>query len=155
MSEINKALAKAKENEDAGELDKAARNYFNAAKLTNDLKLYNKAFFTARKSGNTALMFQTGKSYYDILEMENQTDKIKELIPTFLDISGRERARLAESPDQILEVLGWTTTLYQLVGKTDAAYDISLETGDAYFSHGQKILATTYRLGKEEKWQND
>lgn len=153
MSEITKELSRAKANEDAGELDKAARNYFSAAKLTNDLKLFNKAFFTARKSGSTDLMFQTGKSYYDILEMENQADKIKELIPTFLDISGRERDRLADSPDKIPEVLGWTTTLYQLVGKTDAAYDISLETGDVYFSLGQKILATTYRLGKEEKWQ--
>ncbi|MFX1284257.1 MAG: hypothetical protein ACFFB5_11410 [Promethearchaeota archaeon] len=153
MSEIQKELSKAKTNEDEGNFEKAAQNYFKAAKLTNDLKLYNKAFFTARKSGSTNLMFQTGKNYYDILDQEDQEEKIKELIPTFLEVSGRERDRLSESPEEMIEVLDWTTKLYQLVGKTDAAYDISLQTGDSYFSYGQHLLTTKARLGKEEKWQ--
>ncbi len=154
MSEVQKELTKAKANEDAGNFDKAAKNYFKAAKITNDIKLYNKAFFISRKSGRTDLMYQLGKNYYDILDQEDQKDKIKELMPTFLEISGRERDRLAaESPEDMVKVLDWTTTLYQLVGKTDAAYDISLQTGDAYFSYGQQLLTTKVLLGKEEKWQ--
>lgn len=154
MSEVQKELTKAKANEDAGNFDKAAKNYFKAAEITNDLKLYNKAFFISRKSGRTDLMYQLGKSYYDMLDQEDQKEKIKELMPTFLEISGRERDRLAEqSPEELVEVLDWTTTLYQLVGKTDAAYDISLQTGEAYFSHGQQFFATSHLLGKEEKWQ--
>jgi len=153
MSEIQKELSKAKTNEDTGNFEKAAQNYFKAAKLSNDLKLYNKAFFTARKSGSSNLMFQTGKSYYHMLEQENQEEKIKELIPTFLEISGREQDRLADSPNEMIGVLDWTTKLYQLVGKTDAAYDISLQAGETYFSYGQQLLTTKVRLGKEEKWQ--
>ncbi|MHA2248093.1 MAG: hypothetical protein ACXADY_24305 [Candidatus Hodarchaeales archaeon] len=154
MSEVQKELAKAKANEDAGNFDKAAQNYFKAAETTKDVKLYNKAFFISRKSGKTNLMYQLGKSYHDILDQEDQKDKIKELIPTFLEISGRERDRLAaESPEDMVDVLNWTTTLYQLVGKTEAAYDISLQTGDAYFSFGQQLLTTKGLIGKEEKWQ--
>ncbi len=154
MSEVQKELTKAKTNEDAGNFDKAARNYFKAAEITNDLKLYNKAFFTSRKSGRTDLMYDLGKSYYDMLIEEDQENKIKELIPTFLEISGRERDRLSEqSPEELITVLDWTSTLYQLIGNMEAAYDTSQQTGDAYFSSGQKFLTTTHRLGKEEKWQ--
>ncbi|MFX0015687.1 MAG: hypothetical protein ACFFB2_12195 [Promethearchaeota archaeon] len=153
MSEVQKALSKAKANEDEGNFDKAARNYFTAAELTNDLRLFNKAFFTARKSGNSGLMFQTGKTYYDLLDQEDQKEKIKELIPTFLEISGRERDRLADSPEEMLDVLEWTIALYQLVGNLDAAYEISHEAGDAFFSYGQQFLSTSHLLGKEEKWQ--
>ncbi len=154
MSEVQKALAKAKENEQEGSFDKAARNYFNAAKVTNDIRLYNRAFFTARKSGRSDLMFETAKSYHELLDQEDQQAKIKELLPTFLEISGRERDRLAEeAPEDMVGVLDWTVSLFQLVGKPEAAYDFSIQTGDAYFSFGQKLLTSTSLLGKEEKWQ--
>ncbi|UCE12238.1 MAG: hypothetical protein JSV04_08525, partial [Candidatus Heimdallarchaeota archaeon] len=154
MSEVQKELVKAKANEDEGNFDKAAKQYFNAAKITNDIKLFNKAFFTARKSGNSALMFQFGKQYYDVLEQNEQHDKINELIPTFLEISGRERTRLTDqAPEALLEVLNWTITLYNLVGNTDAAYEISHQTGDTYFGFGQQFLSTSHLLGKEEKWK--
>lgn len=154
MSEVQKELIKAKANEDEGNFDKAARQYFNAAKITNDIKLFNKAFFTARKSGNSALMFQFGKQYYDVLDQKEQHEKINELIPTFLEISGRERTRLMDqAPEALLEVLDWTITLYQLVGNTDAAYETSHQTGDTFFGFGQQFLTTSHLLGKEEKWK--
>ncbi|MFW9904096.1 MAG: hypothetical protein ACFFFH_07185 [Candidatus Thorarchaeota archaeon] len=154
MSEVQKALAKAKENEQEGSFDKAARNYFTAAKLTNDIRLYNRAFFTARKSGRSDLMFETARCYHEMLEQEDQQAKVKELLPTFLEISGRERDRLAEeAPEEMVGVLDWTVSLFQLVGKPEAAYDFSIQTGDAYFSYGQQLLSSTSLIGKEEKWQ--
>lgn len=154
MSEVQKALAKAKTNEEEGSFDKAARNYHSAAKLTNDIRLYNRAFFTARKSGRSDLMFETAKSYHEMLDQEDQQGKIKELLPTFLEISGRERDRLAEeAPEEMVGVLDWTVSLFQLVGKPEAAYDFSIQTGDAYFSFGQQLLTSSSLLGKEEKWQ--
>ncbi|MFX1507001.1 MAG: hypothetical protein ACFFDC_12930, partial [Promethearchaeota archaeon] len=154
MSEVQKALTKAKENEQEGSFDKAARNYFTAAKLTNDIRLYNRAFFTARKSGRSDLMFETAKSYHEMLDQEGEQAKVKELLPTFLEISGRERDRLAEeAPEEMVGVLDWTVSLFQLVGKPEAAYDFSIQTGDAYFSFGQQLLSSTSLIGKEEKWQ--
>ncbi|MFX0206538.1 MAG: hypothetical protein ACFFDT_11180, partial [Candidatus Hodarchaeota archaeon] len=154
MSEVQKVLTKAKENEQEGSFDKAARNYFTAAKLTNDIRLFNRAFFTARKSGRSDLMFETAKSYHDMLDQEGEQAKVKELLPTFLEISGRERDRLAEeAPEQMVGVLDWTVSLFQLVGKPEAAYDFSIQTGDAYFSFGQQLLSSTSLIGKEEKWQ--
>ena len=154
MSEVQKALTKAKENEQEGSFDKAARNYFTAAKLTNDVRLYNRAFFTARKSGRSDLMFETAISYHAMLDQEGEQAKVKELLPTFLEISGRERDRLAEeAPEEMVGVLDWTVSLFQLVGKPEAAYDFSIQTGDAYFSFGQQLLSSTSLIGKEEKWQ--
>ncbi|MFX0125171.1 MAG: hypothetical protein ACFFAE_16180, partial [Candidatus Hodarchaeota archaeon] len=154
MSEVQKELEKAKVNEEAGSFDKAARNYFNAARLTDDIRLYNRAFFTARKSGRSELMFETAKSYHEMLDQDDQQGKIKELLPTFLEISGRERDRLAEeAPEEMVGVLDWTVSLFQLVGKPEAAYDFSIQTGDAYFSYGQQLLSSSSLLGKEEKWQ--
>ena len=154
LSEVQKALEKAKENEQEGSFDKAARNYFTAAKLTDDIRLYNRAFFTARKSGRSDLMFETARSYHDMLNQDNQQAKIKELLPTFLEISGRERDRLAqEAPEEMVGVLDWTVSLFQLVGKPEAAYDFSIQTGDAYFSYGQQLLTSSSLIGKEEKWQ--
>ncbi|MHA2226994.1 MAG: hypothetical protein ACXAC8_17395 [Candidatus Hodarchaeales archaeon] len=158
MSEIQKELEKAKTSESQGNFDKAAQSYFKIAQISTDndqrIKLFNKAFFTSRKSGNTELMYQLGKTYYDALETDDEDEKIKELLPTFLEISGRIRSQLTDqSPEKLLEVLEWTTNLYSLAGNTDAAYDISQETGNTFFTYGQQLLSSSHLLGKEEKWQ--
>ncbi|MHA1969087.1 MAG: hypothetical protein ACW964_14970, partial [Candidatus Hodarchaeales archaeon] len=157
MSEVQKELEKAKTNENAGNFEKAAKSYFKIAKNTTgeqSLRLYNKAFFTSRKSANTYLMYTLGKAYYEALQSEEMEDEIAELIPTFLEITGRMRIQQAEkSPEEAIDVLKWSINLYQVTGNEEAAFEMSQEAGDTYFSYGQQFLASSHLLGKEEKWQ--
>ncbi len=157
MSEAQKELEKAKTYESDGNFDKAARSYLKVAKAVSgeqSVKLYNKAFFTSRKSANTHLMYSIGKAYYDVLQLDGQNERINELIPTFLEITGRMRDQKAEkSLEEAIDVLNWTINLYELTGNADAAFETSLEAGDRYFSYGQELLSSTHLLGKDEKWQ--
>jgi len=157
LSEVQKELEKAKAYESTGNYDKAARSYFKLATTTSgeqSVKLYNKAFFTSRKSANTHLMYSIGKTYYDILLTGNQDEKIDELIPTFLEITGRMRDQQAgKSLEEVIDVLNWSITLYNSTGNTNASFEVSMEVGDKYFSSGQELLTSSHRTGKEEKWQ--
>jgi len=157
-TEIQKELEKANTHETEGNFEKAAKCYFKAANLVAEdeqsLKLFNKAFFTSRKSGQTHLMFKMGKAYFEMLSHWGQEKKINELIPTFLEVSGRKKDQLMESQssEEIADVSNWMIDLYILTGNTEAAYDISQQTGDIITTVGQEILAGSYRIGKEEKY---
>lgn len=157
--EIQKELEKANTYETEGNLEKAAKCYFKAATMIpeedqNALKIYNKAFFTARKTGETVLMYQMGKAYYDVLSYWEEEKRIGELIPTFLEVSGRRKSQLEETKvtEEAADVLDWMMELYNLTGNIDAAYDISQETGDILSTVGQNILSGSYIIGKEDKW---
>ncbi|MFX0151453.1 MAG: hypothetical protein ACFFAJ_11775, partial [Candidatus Hodarchaeota archaeon] len=157
-SEIQNELERANTYETEGNFENAAKCYFKAANLAAEdeqsLKLFNKAFFTSRKSGQTPLMFKMGKAYYEMLTHWGLEKKINELIPTFLEVSGRMKDRLMEGQlsEEIVEVSNWMIELYNLTGNTEAAYDVSQQTGDIITTVGQKILSGSYRIGKEEKY---
>lgn len=157
MSEVQKELEKAKMNETAGNFEKAAKSFLKVAELTTgdqSIRLYNKAFFTSRKSANTHLMYTLGKTYYEILQAEKKEDKIRDLIPTFLEITGRMRDQQAEqSPEEAMDVFNWSINLYLNLGNEDAAFEISQEAGDTFFAYGQEFLSSSHLRGKEEKWQ--
>ncbi|MFX0183592.1 MAG: hypothetical protein ACFE95_10970 [Candidatus Hodarchaeota archaeon] len=157
-SEIQNELERANTYETEGNFEKAAKCYFKAANLAAEdeqsLKLFNKAFFTSRKSGQTPLMFKMGKAYYEMLTHWGLEKKVNELIPTFLEVSGRMKDLLMESQlsEEIVDVSNWMIELYNLTGNTEAAFDISQQTGDIITTVGQKILSGSYRIGKEEKY---
>ena len=157
MSEIQKELEKAQAFESAGNFEKAAKTFLQVAKNIPDgqrrLKLYNKAFFTSQKTGKNAFMFEYANLYYQQLLQEEEHKAIKELIPTFLDLSGRMRDASEElKPEGKLKVLKWALELYQLADNPSVGYEISQEIGDTYFQLGKQLLVSGHLLGKEEKY---
>ncbi len=157
MSEVQKELEKAQAFESAGNFEKAAKTYFQVAKSIPDgqrsLKLFNKAFFTSQKTGKNSMMFEYAQAYYQHLLQEEQHKAIKELLPTFLDLSGRMRDTLEDlKPEGKLKVLTWSLELYQLADNPNVAYEISQDIGDVYFADGKHLLAPGHLLGKEEKY---
>ncbi|MHA2108128.1 MAG: hypothetical protein ACW99R_10520 [Candidatus Hodarchaeales archaeon] len=157
MSEVQKELEKAQAFESAGNFEKAAKTYLQVAKSIPDgqrsLKLYNKAFFSSQKTGKNSMMFDYAKQYYQQLLHEEQQKAIKELLPTFLDLSGRMRDTIDDlKPEDKLKVLSWALELYQLADNQTVAYEISQDIGDTYFNFGKQFLAPGHLLGKEEKY---
>ncbi|MHA2095659.1 MAG: hypothetical protein ACW98F_13650, partial [Candidatus Hodarchaeales archaeon] len=157
MSEVQKELEKAQAFESVGNFEKAAKTFLQVAKSIPDgqrrLKLYNKAFFTSQKTGKNAYMFEVANLYYQLLLHEEEHKAIKELLPTFLDLSGRMRDSIEElkSEDKLI-VLKWALELYQLADNSTVAYELSQEIGDTYFHFGKQFLVTGHFLGKEEKY---
>ena len=155
---IEKDLEKARLYEESEQFEKATKVYHKLASTVEGeqrLKFFNKAFFTSRKSGSIDLMYEMALFYYENLQAFNLHEKIEELIPTFLEITGRKYDQLKsfKITPAIIEVLQWMIILYKMRDNFDAAFQYSLESGDTYTHLGEDLLQGTYLLGKEEKWE--
>lgn len=157
--EIQKELEKANTLETSEQFEKAAKSYFKAANLAvedeQSLRLFNKAFFTARKSGQNDLMFEMGRALHEILSEFGAEKQIQDLVPTFLSVGGRRKDELMEGEisEDVVEVFEWLIHLYTLTENVEAAYDISQEAGEVISSVGHKILSGSYLIGKEGHWK--
>jgi len=107
---IEKDLEKARLYEESEQFEKATKVYHKLASTVEGeqrLKFFNKAFFTSRKSGSIDLMYEMALFYYENLQAFNLHEKIEELIPTFLEITGRKYDQLKsfKITPAIIEVL--------------------------------------------------